>query len=468
MEGTDVDDGAHIHAGRLGAAGGRAATRFTASIGFDQRLFRQDIAGSRAHARMLGRVGLLAEGEVAALLGGLDRVEAEFAAGTFPIRPEDEDIHLNIERRLAELVGPVAGKLHTARSRNDQVALDMHLWVKAACADVRRGARALQGALLQQAEAAADVLAPAYTHLQHAQPILFAHHLLAYFFMLERDRARLADCARRADVSPLGAAALAGTTHPVDPASVAAELGLGGTYANSMDAVSDRDFVIELVAALSILMVHTSRLGEELVLWSSREFGFVEPDDAFATGSSIMPQKKNPDVAELARGKSGRVFGHLMGLLAVMKGLPLAYHSDMQEDKEACFDAVDTALAVTYALAGMVTTLRLRPGRMEAALAGDFSGATDVADALVRRGVPFREAHAVVGALVRLCVESGREPEQLPPGELAALHPTLDADVVAVMAPRAVVAARRSPGGTAPERVAEELGLARRLLAAEG
>jgi argininosuccinate lyase len=416
---------------------------------------------------MLGRVGLLTAAEVEALLAGLDRIEAEFAAGTFPARAEDEDIHLNVERRLAELVGPVAGKLHTARSRNDQVALDMHLWVKEACLEVRRGARDLQAALLAQAEGTQDALAPGYTHLQHAQPVLFAHHLLAYFFMLERDRGRLRDCARRADLSPLGAAALAGTPHPIDPASVAAELGLGGTYANSIDAVSDRDFVLELLAALAILMVHTSRLGEELVLWCSREFGFAEPDDAYATGSSIMPQKKNPDVAELARGKAGRVFGHLMGLLAVMKGLPLAYHSDMQEDKEAAFDAVDTAVAVTRALAGMVRTLRLRPERMEAVLAGDFSGATDVADELVRCGVPFREAHGAVGALVRHCLESGREPSQLTAEELAALHPALRPDVAALMAPRRVVAARRSPGGTAPQRVAEELALARRLLADE-
>ena len=465
-EAPPAGDGPHIWAGRLGEAGGRQALGFTASIGFDHRLFREDIAGSRAHARMLGRAGLLSGPEVEALLAGLDRVEAEFEAGTFPIRPEHEDIHLNIERRLGELLGPVAGKLHTARSRNDQVALDMHLWVKAACAQVVGGIRRLQAALVMQAEAAGDALAPGFTHLQHAQPVLFAHHLLAYFFMLERDCARLRDCADRADRSPLGAAALAGTAHPIDPVSVAAELGMAGIYANSMDAVSDRDFTLELLAALSILMVHTSRLGEEIVLWSSREFGFVEPADAYATGSSIMPQKKNPDVAELARGKSGRVFGHLLGLLTVMKGLPLAYHSDMQEDKEACFDAVDTALAVTAALAGLVGTLRLRPERMAAALVGDFSGATDVADALVGHGVPFREAHGVVGALVRRCVAAGCEPATLPAAELAALHPALTPELVGVMAPRTVVAARRSPGGTAPERVAEALALARRLLAA--
>jgi argininosuccinate lyase len=454
-------------AGRLGPAGGQAARRFTASIGFDRRLYREDLAGSRAHARMLARVGLLTEEEADAILRGLDRIEAEIAAGTFPFREEYEDIHLNVERRLAELVGPVAGKLHTARSRNDQVALDMHLFVKRAAGEVVAAIRRLQAALLEQAEAAGAAVAPGYTHLQHAQPILFAHHLLAYFFMLERDKGRLRDAARRADVSPLGAAALAGTSHPIDPAWVAATLGLAGTYDNSVDAVSDRDFVLELVAALALFMVHASRLGEELVLWASREFGFIEPDDAYATGSSIMPQKKNPDVAELARGKAGRVFGDLMALLTVMKGLPLAYHSDMQEDKEACFDAVDTALAVAEALAGMVATMRLRPDRMAAALVGDFSGATDAADALVRQGVPFREAHQAVGALVRACLAEGRQPWELGPEELAAVHPALTPEVVAAMAPEAAVAARRSPGGTAPERVAEALRRARAVLEAE-
>jgi len=467
QEGRDVPvDGGAVHAGRLGPGGGAEARRFTASIGFDRRLYAEDLAGSRAHARMLGAVGLLDRPDLEAILSGLDRIEAEWRAGSFPWRLEDEDIHLNIERRLIELIGPAGGRLHTARSRNDQVALDMHLFVRRACAEVRAAAAELQAALLGQAEAAGTAMLPGYTHLQHAQPVLFAHHLLAYFFMLQRDRERLGDAARRAGVSPLGAAALAGSPYPIDPAAVAADLGLeGGTYPNSMDAVSDRDFVLETLAALSILMVHTSRLSEELVLWSSREFGFVEPADAYATGSSIMPQKKNPDVAELARGKTGRVFGDLVGLLTTMKGLPLAYHSDMQEDKEALFDAVDTALAVLSALAGMVATLRPRPEAMAGALAGDFSGVTDIADALVRRGLPFREAHGVVGRLVRACLETGRTPEELSAAELRALHPLLDAAAVAAGAPAAALAARRSPGGTAPERVAEQLVVARRLLA---
>ena len=456
--------GSGIHAGRLGAAGGGAARPFTASVGFDWRLFPQDLAGSRAHARMLARAGILSAADAQAILTGLDRIEAECEAGTFPYRLEDEDIHLNVERRLTELIGPAAGRLHTARSRNDQVALDMHLFVKEACQTVATAVRGLQRALCDQAERYPDLIMPGYTHLQHAQPVLFAHHLLAYFFMLERDVERLADARRRADVSPLGAAALAGTAHPVDPAAVAAELDLGGIYPNSMDAVSDRDFVLETMAAMAIVMVHTSRLAEELVLWSSREFGFIEPDDAYATGSSIMPQKKNPDVAELARGKAGRVFGRLSGLLTTLKGLPLAYHSDMQEDKEAFFDALDTSVAVLGALAGMVATLRPCPQRMALALEGDFSGVTDLADALAGGGMPFREAHAVVGRLVRHCLEAGLQPADLTATDLAALHPGLTTELVARCAPDAVVAARRSPGGTAPVRVAEQLDLARRRL----
>ncbi len=459
-----TEAGPGIHAGRLGAAGGGAARPFTASIGFDWRLFPQDLAGSRAHARMLERAGLLSAADARAILQGLDRIETECAAGTFPYRPEDEDIHLNVERRLTELIGPAAGRLHTARSRNDQVALDMHLFVKQSCETVAEAVLKLQSALCGQAQRHSDLIMPGYTHLQHAQPVLFAHHLLAYFFMLERDRQRLADARRRADVSPLGAAALAGTAHPIDPEAVAADLGLGGVYANSMDAVSDRDFVLETMAALAILMVHTSRLSEELVLWSSREFGFIEPDDAYATGSSIMPQKKNPDVAELARGKAGRVFGRLGGLLTTLKGLPLAYHSDMQEDKEAFFDALDTSVAVLGALAGMVATLRPRPLRMRLALEGDFSGVTDLADALAAGGMPFREAHALVGRLVRHCLEAGVQPSELSAADLAGLHPSLTTALVARCAPEAVVAARRSPGGTAPARVAEQLALARRIL----
>lgn len=450
--------------GRLGDGGGAKAGGFTASIGFDRRLFRQDIAGSRAHVRMLAQVQIVTPEEAEALLRGLDQVQQEFEQGCFPYRVELEDIHLNIEHRLGELIGPVAGKLHTARSRNDQVALDMHLYVKDEAGRLSFGVRDLQRALVGQAQGHRTLLMPGYTHLQHAQPVLFAHHLLAYFFMLQRDRERLRAVVQRADCSPLGAAALAGTSHPVDPRLVARDLGLGGIYPNSMDAVSDRDFVLEFLAALAIVMVHTSRLGEEIVLWSTREFGFIELDDAFSTGSSIMPQKKNPDVAELARGKAGRVFGDLVGLLATMKGLPLAYHSDMQEDKEALFDAVDTSVAVLAALAGTVATLRPRSERMAEALWGDFSGVTDLADALSREGVPFRQAHGIVGRMVRLCLERDCLPQDLSDQDLSALHPRLRRDLLPVIDPATVVASRRSPGGTAPDRVEEQLQEAERLL----
>ncbi len=439
--------------GRFSESGGRQAEKFTASIGFDRRLWRQDVAGSTAHARMLGKVGVLAPDEVATLLQGLEQVAAELEAGTFPFRLELEDIHLNIERRLTEIVGPVGGKLHTARSRNDQVALDMHLYVKGVEGELIEGVHALRAALRGQAQAALDarIIMPGFTHLQHAQPVPLALHWLAYWHMLERDAARLAQARERADCSPLGAAALAGTSFPVDPQAVARDLGLAGVYRNSMDAVSDRDFVLDLLSAGAILMVHLSRLGEELVLWSSREFGFIEIDDAYATGSSIMPQKKNPDVAELVRGKSGRVFGDLLTLLAVLKGLPLAYHSDMQEDKEACFDAVDTLMACLDAVTGMVATLRPRAERMRAALLRDWSGTTDLADALAKRGMPFREAHAVAGALVRVCGE--REPERLSDDELRAISPELRREDLALLDPEGAVEARQLF-----RRVAEDLG----------
>jgi argininosuccinate lyase len=446
--------------GRLGASGGHEARAFTASIGFDRRLWPQDLAGSRAHARMLGRVGVLSPDEVAAILAGLDSIEEELRSGRFPFRPELEDIHLNIERRLTELVGPVGGKLHTARSRNDQVALDMHLYVVQAAGAMDAAAAGLQAALLDQAETHADAVMAGFTHLQHAQPVTLGHHLLAYFWMLDRDRERLAQTAERAGRSPLGAAALAGTSFPIDPDSTAADLGLAGAYANSMDAVSDRDFVLDLLAAGAILGVHLSRLAEELVLWSSREFAFVEPDDAYATGSSIMPQKKNPDVAELVRGKAGRVIGRLVGLLTTIKALPLAYHSDLQEDKEALFDAEDTLLAALTALAGFVRTLRFRRDRLAAALDGDWSGATDLADALARRGIPFRECHAVVGRLVRLCEETGRRPEQLSAEELRNLSPALDRGLLSALDPRRAVQARGLPAA-----LAAQLDRARRSLA---
>ncbi len=466
--GVEAGVSGKLWGGRFGAEGGRGAESFTASIGFDRRLWRQDIAGSIAHARMLARVGVLSDAEAGAIVAGLLEIRGEIERGEFPFRVEYEDIHINIEKRLTEKIGPVGGKLHTGRSRNDQVALDMHLYMKEAIGEVAAAVAGLQRALvdLAERELAADppTVMPGYTHLQRAQPVLFSHHVLAYFWMLERDRGRLADCRRRTDVSPLGAAALAGTSHPVDREMVARELGFGGIYENSMDAVSDRDYLIEFLAAAAILMMHLSRFCEELILWSSFEFGFIEISDAYATGSSIMPQKKNPDVAELVRGKSGRVFGHLMGLLTVMKGLPLAYHTDMQEDKEAVFDVLDTLLKVLPAFTGMISTLEVRRERLRIAVRGDFSNATDLADYLVRRGMPFREAHEVVGRVVRHCLDRGRALEDLSAAELRAFSPLFGEDAPAVLAAAAVVAARRSAGGTAPERVREQLARARAAL----
>jgi len=450
------------------------AARFTASLAFDRRLYKQDLAGSRAHARMLGKCGILPEADVAAILGGLDRVEQEIESGAFPWRPELEDIHTNVERRLTELIGPAGGKLHTARSRNDQVALDMHLYLKEELNRILGLIRGLQGVIVDRAEEhlgpggqvgdgrqGATVM-PGYTHLQRAQPVLFSHHLMAYFWMFQRDRERLADCLRRTDVSPLGAGALAGTTFPIDPKAVAADLGLAKVYENSMDAVSDRDFILEFMAGASILMVHLSRLGEELVLWSTAEFGFIEMDDAFATGSSIMPQKKNPDVAELIRGKAGRVFGNLAGLLATMKGLPLAYHSDLQEDKEATFEVVDTVEAALEVATGMLATLKVKAETMGKAAGGGFSTATEVADHLARKGLPFRQAHEVVGRIVLHCLERGLALTDLTLEDFRGFSPLFDEDILTQVRPGAAAGARRSWGGTAPEQVARQIAAARK------
>ncbi len=470
--------------GRFAKDADARAARFTASLSFDRRLYKQDLAGSRAHARMLGKCGILTQADVAAILGGLDRVEEEIESGAFPWRPELEDIHTNVERRLTELIGPAGGRLHTARSRNDQVALDMHLYMVEELSRVTGLISGLQEVIVDRAEeqlggpgaggAGADqsgpgpTVMPGYTHLQRAQPVLFSHHLMAYFWMLQRDRERFADCLGRTDLSPLGAGALAGTTFPIDPAAVAADLGLAGVYENSIDAVSDRDFLLEFLAAASILMVHLSRLGEELVLWSTAEFGFIEMDDAFATGSSIMPQKKNPDVAELVRGKAGRVFGRLTGLLATVKGLPLAYHSDLQEDKEATFEAVDTVEAALEVTTGMLATLKVRAEAMGKAAGGGFSTATEVADHLARKGLPFREAHEVVGRLVLDCLERGLALTDLTLEDFGRFSPLFDEDILAQVRPAAAAAARRSWGGTAPEQVARQIEAARVRLAANG
>ena len=384
--------------------------------------------------------------------------------GTFPFRIELEDIHMNIERRLIEKVGAVGGKIHTGRSRNDQIALDMRLWLRAEIDTVRAALREVQASLLEQAECHRDCPMPGYTHLQRAQPILLAHHLLAYVFMLQRDRERYRDARRRLDVMPLGAGALAGTTVPVDRHALAQDLGFGAPSPNSLDAVSDRDFALEFLATSAILATHLSRLSEEIVLWASAEFGFVELPDAYATGSSIMPQKKNPDIAELVRGKTGRVYGDLVRLLTVMKGLPLAYHSDMQEDKEAFFDAADTVRACLGILAPFLRALRFRTDRLRALAGESYSTATDLADYLAHRGLPFRQAHEVVGKAVRLALGRGVRLDELPLDELRELSPLFAADFRQAVSVEASLAARNVYGGTGPAAVAVALTEARALL----
>ncbi len=443
-----------------------ASQRFTASVGFDWRLLPYDIEGSLAHTRMLVHQGILTQAEGDLLQAGLERIREKWQGGNLTLRVDWEDVHMNVEGRLYEEIGPVAGKLHTARSRNDQVALDMHLYLRDVGHRMDGGVAQLLCVLLDRAEVDLDVIIPGYTHLQAAQPVLLAHHWLAYVAMLERDRERLRDWQRRLDRSPLGAGALAGTPYPTDPSYTAQLLGFTDVYGNSLDAVSDRDFAVEWLAWAAILGMHLSRLGEELVLWSSQEFGYIRMDDAYATGSSMMPQKKNPDVAELMRGKSGRLIGHLVGLLTVIKGLPLAYHSDLQEDKEAVFDVVDTLDALLPVAAGMLQTLTVRREIIKARLGSDFSAATDLADLLVKAGMPFREAHHRVGQLVAKLEAEGRGFGQLSAQEVNEYLPGLEPANVAGLSPEALVEARRQPLGTAPEAVRNQIRKARERLSA--
>ena len=424
-----------------------AIERFNASIGFDITLLQQDLDGSIAHARMLGRCGVITEAEASQLIAGLETVRAEAARGEFRPGLEAEDVHFALGK-----------KLHTGRSRNDQVGTDLRLWLRGQIDAIDAALLRFERALLAQADRHSTVLIPGYTHLQRAQPVCLAHHLLAYIEMAERDRDRLADVRRRVNICPLGAAALAGTPVPIDRRQTAEELGFEAVYANSLDAVSDRDFAVEFSAAASLILVHLSRLSEEVILWASEEFGFVGLTDRCATGSSLMPQKKNPDVPELVRGKSGRVFGHLMGLLTMIKGLPLAYNKDFQEDKEALFDAVRTCLDCLEAMAILFEEgLEFRPQRLEAAVAADFSHATDVADYLVAKGVPFREAYQLVGGLVKRCLAEGILLRDLPLERWQQLHPAFEADIDAAITPQQVVAARRSEGGTGFEQVQQQL-----------
>jgi argininosuccinate lyase len=441
-----------------------AAARFTASLSFDRRLWAEDIAGSVAWAAALCRAGLIEEDERRAIVEGLGAVREEIESGRFTFRPELEDIHTNIERRLTELCGPVGGKLHTGRSRNDQIALDERLYLRDAVGRIDEGLRRSQLALVERAEETVHAAMPGYTHLQRAQPIVLAHHLLAYVFMWARDRERFAACRARAEVLPLGSGALAGTGFAIDREALARDLGFGAASANSLDAVSDRDYLVEFLAAAAITGMHLSRLAADLTLWATAEFGFVDFSDAFATGSSIMPQKKNPDVAELIRGKSGRLVGNLVSLLTTLKGLPLAYNSDMQEDKEPFFDSVDTLEAILGVLPPLLASLTFHTERMRQAAGEHFATATDLADYLVRKGLPFREAHEVVGRVVLHASRSGATLEGLPLPELRRFSPLIDADVKDALGVEASLRARAVTGGTAPAAVARALARARALV----
>jgi argininosuccinate lyase len=416
-------------------------------------MYRQDILGSMAHARMLGRCEILTQAETELIIAGLQSILADIEAGQFTFEIALEDIHMNIEKRLTERIGPVGGKLHTARSRNDQVALDTHMYMKDAILSIASLIRELEQSLVEVAKTNIEVILPGYTHLQRAQPVLLSHHMLAYFQMLSRDFDRLSGVWDRTDIMPLGAGALAGTTFPIDRRMVAEELKFAKIYENSMDAVSDRDYILEFLSFASILMVHLSRLSEELILWSSTEFSFIELDDAHCTGSSIMPQKKNPDVCELVRGKTGRVVGHLMAMLTILKGLPMTYNKDLQEDKEGLFDTVDTLKFSLSVYAAMLKGMKVNADRMREALDDDFSNATDMADYLVRKGLPFREAHSVVGRAVRLAIDTGRSLAVLPLSELQSLNSSFSDDILAALKIETCVEARNSEGGTASAQV---------------
>ncbi|WP_126974849.1 argininosuccinate lyase [Frigidibacter oleivorans] len=440
--------------GRFAAGPDAIMEAINASIGFDRRLYAQDIAGSRAHAAMLAATGILTDSDAAAIREGLLTVLSEIEAGDFPFRTELEDIHMNVEARLKEIIGEPAGRLHTARSRNDQVATDFRLWVRDQCDQAAEALTALIRALLAQAAAGADWVMPGFTHLQTAQPVTWGHHMMAYVEMFGRDVGRFRDARARMNESPLGAAALAGTGFPIDRQMTAEALGFDRPMANSLDAVSDRDFALEFLSAASICAVHLSRFAEELVIWSSAQFRFVALSDRFSTGSSIMPQKKNPDAAELIRAKIGRILGATVALFTVMKGLPLAYSKDMQEDKEQVFDAADTLMLALAAMTGMVADMAANRANLEKAAASGFSTATDLADWLVREaGLPFREAHHVTGALVALAEAAGCDLPDLGLTEMQAVHPAITQEVYSVLGVHNSVASRQSYGGTAPDQV---------------
>jgi argininosuccinate lyase len=457
------DGGKTLWHGRFASGPAADLMAYTVSLPFDQRMWRDDITGSRAHVRMLAHVGLLSHDERDAVLSALDVVWMEMEAGSFSYVESDEDIHTAVERRVTELSGDAGAKLHTGRSRNDQCATDTRLWTKRALRDVAQRVVGLQEVLLARAEAAGDTYLPGYTHLQRAQPVLLAHHFLAHAWTFARDVDRLLATLDRMDVSPLGAGALAGSSLPLDPAYSASLLGFARTFDNSLDAVSDRDYIAESLFNLALIGTHLSRLGEEWVLWTSEEFGFARLDDGYATGSSMLPQKKNPDIAELARGKSGRLIGNLTGLLTTLKGLPLAYNRDLQEDKEPLFDSVDQVSLALSALSGMIATATIIAPKMQAAADSPTSSATDLAEWLVAGGTPFRQAHAIVGAVVRASLEDGAAPL----ADLVAQHPDLGSEAAVLVAPGVSVRRRTTPGGAGPGPVAVQLANFKLRLAAD-
>ncbi len=451
---SNGDTANRMWGGRFSSGPDAIMEEINASIGYDRKLYTQDIAGSKAHATMLAAKGIIPAADVEKILAGLDQIKGEIDAGTFVFKRSLEDIHMNVESRLAELIGPAAGRLHTARSRNDQVALDFRLWVRDTLDHLDAQVKDLMLALAEKAAAEADTVMPGFTHLQSAQPVTFGHHLLAYVEMLGRDRSRLQDARKRMNESPLGAAALAGTSFPIDRHMTAAALGFDRPTANSLDSVSDRDYALEALAASSILAMHLSRLAEEIVIWSTAQFRFVRLSDAFSTGSSIMPQKRNPDAAELVRAKIGRIAGAFQGLLMVMKGLPLSYQKDMQEDKEQTFDALGAVSLSIAAMTGMIRDMSADRAQMKAAAGSGYATATDLADWLVRElGLPFREAHHVTGRIVGIASDAGIGLEEVKLSDMQAVHASIDARVYDVLGVEKSVTSRTSYGGTAPENV---------------
>lgn len=439
--------------GRFTKAEEKNALDFNASISYDCRMYREDIAGSIAHAKMLAAHGIISKEDQEKITKGLLSIKKEIDEGTFPFSVELEDIHMNIEKRLTEEIGDAGARLHTARSRNDQCALDLHMYMKRNIARLSEKLIAVLEALLAASKKYQDVILPGYTHMQRAQPVLFAHHMLAYFAMLERDFKRLEDCYDMCDMSPIGACALAGTTYPTHPEEEANDLHFGSVYGNSLDAVSDRDYLLQFLSFASICAMHLSRLSEEFIYWSTSEFQFIELDDGYSTGSSIMPQKKNPDMCELIRGKTGRVYGHLIGLLTVMKGLPLAYDKDMQEDKEGVFDALDTLYFALDIYAGMISNMTVNGDHTRQVLESDFSNATDMADYLAKKGLPFRQAHAVVGSAVHYCIEHHKVLLDLSMEEFRSMSPLFEEDIKEALSIENCVKNRESYGGTGPKSV---------------